>query len=405
MMAVYLAGGILGVVALIWLSRHREISRGDRLVPRLSSGSYPGSVSAGLPRISVIVAAKDEEASIERCVRSWLTQDYPDFEVIVVNDRSGDRTGTIIDALAGEDARVRPVHVTELRAGWFGKNNAMREGVARASGAWLCFSDADCWQTSARSLSVAMADARQSGADFLSVLPVLETCSVWERIIQPACGAVMMLWFNPLKVNDPRSSAAYANGAFMLMSLRAYEAIGGHEPVRAEVNEDVHMARRAKEAGLRLRVASNTDLYRVRMYDGFRQAWRGWSRIFYGCFGTLGRLLASLGMVTLLSLSPWLVLLGAAAVRLTSGELGRGGSIVAFVAAAAGMMQLTVIWRFYSISRLNPLLSLTYPFGAAIASGMLISAIRRLGGRGTTTWRGTTYRGDRVESGQPVAAK
>src|SRR5262249_44444294 len=151
--------------------------------------------------------------------------------------------------------------------------------------------------------------AQMNDADFLSVLPVLDTQGVLEQIMQPACAGILLIWFNPMRVNDPRRKAAYANGAMMLMSRHAYERIGGHEPVKTEVNEDIHMARLAKQAGLRLRVVGNQDLYWVRMYSNLRQIWRGWSRIFYGCFGSFRRIAASMTLVTLVGIQPWVSLL------------------------------------------------------------------------------------------------
>src|SRR4029079_6010588 len=106
----------------------------------------------------------------------------------------------------------------------------------------------------------------------------------------PVCGAVMVFWFHPKRVNDPEHSAAYANGAFMLLRRSCYDAIGGHDEVRTQVNEDMHMAHLAKEHRQRLVVVQNEDLYTVRMYSRFKDIWRGWSRIFYGCFGTFRRL-------------------------------------------------------------------------------------------------------------------
>lgn len=385
---------LIFAVALVWASRHLDIARAGRSLPPLSSRDAPPS-SSDRPRVSVLVAAKDEEANIERCIRSWLRQDYPDFELIVINDRSTDRTGPIIDRLAATDRRLRPVHVTALRPGWFGKNNAMHEGVSRASGAWLCFSDADCEMTAPQALSVAMHDAAVRRVDFLSILPRLDVQSLWEQIIQPACGGIMMLWFSPLRVNKPRSRAAYANGAFMLLSRTAYDTIGGHEPVRTEVNEDVHMARRAKEAGLSLQIVPNADLYTVRMYQNFRQAWNGWSRIFYGCFGTFRRLILSLVVLCLVSLLPW--------VGLVSGLIGvfaapgAGYGRLAIAGATACLLQLSVLVRFYRLSNVSPKLAPTYPLAALLAFGMLVNALRRLGGRQSTTWRGTTYRGTQVE--------
>ena len=245
--------------------------------------------------ISVLVAAKDEEAVIEKCLRSMLDQDYPNYEVILINDRSRDQTGPIAERLAGENSKLRVLHVREgeLAEGWFGKNNAMRLGEQAARGQWFCFIDADCTQTSRSTLSQAYQYARKHESEFLSVLPRLEAHGFWEQVLQPVCGGILVFWFRPGRVNNPAKPTAYANGAFMLMSKDAYWRIGGHEPVKGEVNEDIHMAALAKRAGVRIRVVQNEGLYITRMYDGFRATWRGWSRIFYGSFVERRRLIIS----------------------------------------------------------------------------------------------------------------
>ena len=255
----------------------------------------------------------------------------------------------------------------------------MREGVERARGRWLCFSDADCRQTSRRTLSMAMRQALDHNIDFLSVLPVLETQGFWERVIQPVCGAIMILWFHPGRVNNPRSRAAYANGAFMLLSREAYRRLGGHEMVRTEVNEDMHLARLAKRAGLRLFVMQNRDLYRTRMYTGLKQIWRGWSRIFYGCFGSYARLLASFAVLLIVSVMPYVSLAAALIALVTIGwaEAGPWRWVSAFAAAAVIANQV-LIARFYKLSQADPRYAPTYILG-------------------------TTYRGNTLESGPEAA--
>ncbi|MFH0982218.1 MAG: glycosyltransferase family A protein [Planctomycetota bacterium] len=427
---------LLGLIGLVWASRHLEISRARRTERALSSATY-ADPPADAPRISVLVAAKDEEENIAACVRSFLDQDYPNFELIVINDRSSDRTGEILGEFARQHdrlqaggqrgqapreawfstsrtqsdsepvpcchGRLRVVTITALRDGWFGKSNAMREGVAVATGDWLCFSDADCTQTSTRTLAAALQECRSQSIDFLSVLPVLATQSFWERIIQPVCAGVMMLWFRPERVNDPRSSAAYANGAFMLMSRSVYEGIGGHEAVRTQLNEDMHMARIAKERGYVLRVIRNTDLYVTRMYASLGAAWRGWTRIFYGCLGSFRRLFIALMVLTLLSLSPWVGLLvaGAGVYGAGEGELAAGWRWLLGVSAVVVILEQSVIARFYKLVRMPGLYSVGYPLGALITWGMLVNAMLKLGGATTTTWRGTTYRAGRLDSTEP----
>jgi len=377
--------GVLCLIGLVWLRRHLDLNRGRR-EPVLTEQDAAGN-GQELPRLSVLVAAKDEETNIGRCIAGLLAQDYPHLQVIVVNDRSADRTGEIIDEHAARDARLTPVHVRELPPGWFGKNNAMRTGVERATGEWLCFSDADCTYDSPRLLTAAARFARRANVDFLSVLPRLETRSLWERIVQPVAGAIMVFWNPPHKVNDPESACAYANGAFMLLSRRAYETIGGHEPVKATLNEDMHMARRAKQLGVRLRVIRSENMYRVRMYTGLPAIWRGWSRIFYGCFGSAPRLIASLLMLAVFSVSPYVTLLSTPLVD---------GANAAWLAGAAGfavLAQQSVLWRFYRVSGVAAPWALSYPLGALLCLGMILNAMTRLGGARRTIWRGTSYRG------------
>ncbi|MHC4441222.1 MAG: glycosyltransferase family 2 protein [Planctomycetota bacterium] len=391
---------LLGLVALVWLSRHSAVNQAQREQTPLNSDSYAGPPD-NPPFVSVLIAAKDEEANIETAVRSMLAQDYPNFELIAIDDRSSDRTGEILESIKTEqpEGKLQVIHIQKLREGWFGKNNAMREGVERARGQWLCFSDADCKQTSNRTLSMAVGHVLEENIDFLSVLPRLETQSLWERIIQPVCGAVMVLWFNPKKVNHPDHPAAYANGAFMLMTRGCYQTIGQHEAVCTEVNEDMHMARIAKEKKQRLKVMSNDDLYTVRMYCGFKEIWRGWSRIFYGCFGTFRRLRLTLLVLVVMNLFPYISAVISGLILLTDGwaSTGMDWRAVAMTSLLCIVLQQSVIVRFYRLSKADPRYAPTFIIGAVLCSGMLINAIFKLKGRTTTTWRGDTYRGDKVE--------
>jgi chlorobactene glucosyltransferase len=365
---------LTALIGVVWLRRHFDINRAYRdppLSPAEAEGAEP------LPKLTMLIAAKDEEQNLPRCLETLLKQDYPDFEAIVIND---------LDEFAARDPRVRAVHIRELPDGWFGKNHAMYTGLRQASGEWLCFSDADCSYDSPQLLRAAVRHALRERVDFLSVLPRLEVNSFWEQIVQPPAGAVMVFWFPPKLVNNPSSRRAYANGAFMLLKRSAYEALGGHESFKATLNEDMHMARQAKKLGLRLRVIRGQAMFRVRMYSGLRQIWRGWSRIFYGCFGTFPRLLATMGFLLVFSLSPYISLV----VSLLVG--GAAARVVPWAALVAIVAQLSVMWRFYRMSYSPPGWSITYPLGAAICCGMALNAMTRLLGF-STNWRGTAYRG------------
>ena len=376
--------------AIGWASRHRAI---------LGNGSHPEPL-VDAPKLSVVLAARDEEVNIEPCLRTLLDQDYADYEVVAVNDRSVDRTPEIMQELEAEvGGRLRVVTICEAREGWAGKNNAMREGVAASRGDWLLFVDADCYQTSRRTLSVAMAEARKKNLDFLTIIPTLDTPTVWERIIQPICSWLLILWFLPDRVNDPNRKTAYANGQFILMSRACYVAIGGHERVRHELNEDIMLAKLAKRSGFSIRVTENQDLYRSRMYPTFGGAWRGWSRIFYGSLVTVRRIWISLVMVGLYSLFPWFATTVSAVAWALSADPSRswwryatGAWVIVLI------LQLASAWRYHGIVRTGRVWALTHPLGSAIVFGMLCSSLLKVLGLSNTNWRGTVYHKSRVGS-------
>ncbi len=388
-------------VLLLWGCRHVMIARHRRQSFSLTEEYPSGDAGAGEcaqtpedadpPLISVIVAAKDEQENIESCVRTMLSQDYGDFEMIVANDRSTDRTGEIVERIASEDGRVKLINIEHLPPGWCGKNNAMQTAIAQARGDWLCMIDADCTQSSRRTLSVAMAYARRSGADLLSVLPNLTMHGFWENAIQPVCSGIMMIWFHPDKVNDPKRPHAYANGAFMLMRRSAYERIGTHEAVKDQVNEDMQMAARVKSSGLNLRVVSNRGLYTVRMYTSLREILRGWGRIFFGTFGSFRRIGLSLLALVVMGFLPYAAAAFGFAAVAGGGEPKGLLLAAALVGLAAVAVQIGVIYRFYGLIGAKPRFAWVYPLGCAAGAVALILAMTKLRRGATVTWRDTKY--------------
>jgi len=380
---------LCGLVTLIWLSRHIMIAV-ERRTGFILTGEYKGK-SPARPFISVVVAAKDEEANIAACVQSMLQQDYADFEIIVANDRSTDRTAQIVADIAATDARVRLVNIDHLPAGWGGKNHAMQHAIAKARGPWICMIDADCIQTSPNVLSAAIAYAQDQKSDLLSVLPILEMNGFWENAIQPVCSGLMMIWFHPDKVNSPRRKNAYANGAFMLMRHETYEAIGKHAAVRNQVNEDMHMAARVKSSGLNLRVVRNEGLYTVRMYTSLKQIYRGWSRIFYGTFGTYKRIIVSIVVLLIVSMLPYFATAAGLALWAFGATPAKWWLACGLAGAAAMVMQLSVIFRFYKLIHARAEFFWSYFIGGFVAGVALVTALGKLRKGAKLVWRNTSY--------------
>jgi len=376
------------LVAAVWLLRHLQLNRQRHRGVTLSNDS-PGPGDQP-PSVSLVVAAKDEQDTIETCLRTVLDQDYPNFEVIVCNDRSIDRTSELARAIASTDSRVRVVDIDTLPDGWCGKNHAMQRGIELARGRWICMIDADCRQRSRRTLSVAVAHAVENNIDLLSILPTLEMQGFWETAIQPVCSGTMMIWFRPEAVNDPDKKPAYANGAFMLIRRSVYEAIGTHEAIKGRVSEDMKMAARLKSMGHVLRVVRSEGLYSVRMYRSLGEAVRGWTRIFFGTFGTIPRLTVSFFLLLLMGTVPW-----AMAAVTTPSAVGSPWPSCAWIAClaswAAVAAKLSVLVRFYRVLGIRPVMALTYPAGNAITLYILIVALTRHLPWTKVEWRGTRY--------------
>ncbi len=391
MQVLFYAWCFLGfAVGMVWFLRFLTLGRVLRKRRILVPNSF-GAVPADSPKISVLVAAKDEEGAIESCIRSLMSQDYPHMEVIAVDDRSGDRTPTILRSLAREFAgRLHVIHVKHLPDGWQGKSNAMLQGVRASTGEWLCFTDADCTQVSNRTLSVAMGEIAKKQVDFLSITPMLDTPTLWEKIVQPVCTVALLLWFQPKRVNNSQRKNAYANGAFMLLTRKCYDAIGGHEACRQQLNEDIFMARQAKERGFKLRVVENDGLYRTRMYSTLRAAWRGWSRIFYGCLAPIDRLVPALAFMAVFSLMPWISAFAAWTTWIEKGSQQWLSAAIGWTGVV--LSQWLVMARYYPVLRLNRWWSLTHFAGAFVTFAMLVNALLKSWGATTTTWRGTVYR-------------
>ncbi len=398
-------GGILAaVVAVQWCIRLLMMRRGMAQRVVLSESSWPDDLPDP-PRISVLVAARNEEENIETCVRSLLAQNHDNLEVIAINDRSTDRTADILNELEAEsDGRLKVIHIENLPAGWYGKSHAMHRGVMSATGEWLCFTDADCRQVSQRTVSLSIREALETDTDMLTVTPVVEIRSIWDRLVLPACAQTLMFWFQPRLVNDPKHPNAYGNGAFMMMSRECYDIIGGFESVRNSINEDMRLARAAKQSGCRLRMVENGDLYLTRMYDSLKDTWRGWTRIF-GCLDSSRKLLTTKALITAFTLLPWCAF-GIAVAGRIFGPSGDAAGWNTLIAAWGGVLLLAQIssWWFYRLLGIHPLWSLVSVIGSASTAAILGNAWLCRRGWSTTTWRGTTYRGKRRLLPEPQSA-
>jgi len=228
---------------------------------------------SGLPTVSVIVPARNEEAGLGACLESLVSQDGIDFEIFVVDDGSTDHTRAIAESFPG----VRVIQPGPLPEGWTGKNNAVTRGTREARGEWLLFTDGDTVHKPG-SLAKAMAEAAKQKADLLSYSPEQEVHGFWERAVMPVIFAELARKYPPSRMSDPGSKLAAANGQYILVSRAVYDAVGGHASVAGSLLEDVALAQKIKAAGYTISFRYGADAVRTRMYRSFRQLREGWTK-------------------------------------------------------------------------------------------------------------------------------
>ena len=270
---------IYGAIVAIWPIRYLVLKYILSKTQFLSPGS-PTLEAADPPLVSAIIPAKDEEATLADCLASVCRQAYPRLEILVIDDRSVDRTRQIASEFANRDARLRVLSNDHLPPGWTGKTYVLQQAADQARGQWLWFLDADTVHAP-EFLGVMLEYARAQQAALVSLLPELRCETFWEQVVQPLGGIVLMQSFPLHRVNDDRSKLAFANGQSILVERKAYDAAGGHSAVRDRFVEDIGMACKVKALGLPIRTVLVRNLVTCRMYASLGQLIRGWSRILY----------------------------------------------------------------------------------------------------------------------------
>ncbi len=233
--------------------------------------------NAPRPVVSVIVPARNEEACLGACLDSLLAQTGVEFEIVVVDDASTDRTRQIAESHLHGFPGGRVISAPPLAARGSGKCNAAQAGADAAHGEWLLFTDADTVHLPG-SLPRALREAREYRASMLSYSPAQEVKGLLELAVMPVIFAELAVTYRPSEVCDPASPAAAANGQFLLITREAYDAVGGHAAVSHTLLEDVALAQAVKRSGRNLRFRFAGDAVRTRMYRTWRELRDGWTK-------------------------------------------------------------------------------------------------------------------------------
>lgn len=364
----------LGII--VWIVFVIDAAIGLRRIDSLRQ--EPG-LSNG-PLLSVIVAARNEENHLRASILSQLGQTYENVEWILVNDRSDDGTGDVMDELAQQDFRIKVIHIRHLPEGWLGKNFALYTGSQAAAGKWLLFTDADV-KYQDETFAKALHYFEKHQLDHLTAAPNLHAKKFWLKTFVAFFLFGFSYFKRPWQANNPKSKIGTGIGAFNLMSKKAYEAFGTHERIKMRPDDDLQLGMRLKQEGYRQRIVTALECIEVEWYGSLREAFVGLEKnTFAGLNYQVGMIFFSIFGVFVTNVLPFIMLFSESS---TIALLSLGNILI------SGIHYVMIIKRMTVFS---PILFLVLPITALLFIYSIIRASYLTFRRGGIVWRGTTYR-------------
>jgi glycosyltransferase involved in cell wall biosynthesis len=377
-----------GSLDVFWIFTTLRIAYSTLKLPKLrdfapiSDDGGSGGNSAGtgtrVPRVSLLFAARDEEEKLPAALATLEKLDYPELEMIGVDDRSEDATARIMVEFAAAHPRFRALHIAELPNGWLGKPHALQRGFEVSTGEWLLFTDADV-RFSPDVLRRAMALATERKLDHLTLFGEVEMVGFWEKVLITFFGMSFYMATRPGEVINPKSTAYVGVGAFQLVKRTAYEASGMHRRLAMEVIDDMKLGKIVKEAGFRSEVALAGSSVVVRWHAGARNLINGVTKNFFASTGfSVAKVISSIVGLLAIFIAPF-----------AGALLGHGG--VRILALIAAVMALSLLAGVDRAMRVSPLYCLSMPLGAVLLAYMLARSTVFTLKQGGIIWRGTFY--------------
>ncbi|MCY1081355.1 glycosyltransferase [Archangium lansingense] len=377
---------LVGLSCVYWLMGMWGFMRLEQALPRLGAPGIPEPTR--WPRVSLVIPACNEVDSLEAAVASRLAQDYPELEVVLIDDRSSDGTSALVDRLAAADARVKALHITHLPEGWLGKLHALHRGAEAATGDWLLFTDADV-HFAPDTVRRAMALCEARSWDFLTVLFRLRPTTF---LLDTAVSTTMRMIGTAARLHrvaDPTSSASMGAGVFNLVRRDMLARTRGFEWLKLEIADDAAFGQMVKRAGGRCGVAHALDRVSVELYPSMRAMARGCEKSGFGVLGQLSntRLVLSCLLFLLIETAPLLALAPGWPEWLRVAGLAGTGMALATCALASHVLR-------------RPLLAtLAYPVGTLLFVFLMLRSGWLGWRRGGIVWRGTLYPTEMLRAG------
>lgn len=330
------------------------------------------------PRVSVLIPARNEVRKIQEGLASVLSQDYPNLEVIVVDDRSSDGTGGILSQMKSHHPELKVFRILELPAGWIGKNHALSYGVQRATGELLLFTDADVVMQ-ASTVRKAVAYLIENRLDHLTLTPDVKTPGIALQVLVGVFTICFAFFVKPWKVKDPRSSRFVGIGAFNLVRKEVYLAVGTHQAIAMRPDDDLKLGKLIKKNGYRQELLFGKGMLQVEWYSSVRELSKGLMKnMFAGVDYRITAVLAGTFLLFLLGVWPFV------AVFLTDG-------VTRIVNLAILLLILGICRQSSKLTNLKPWFGLGFPLGALFFVYIQWKAMLTAFLTNGITWRDTHY--------------
>lgn len=367
---------LFGLIAFFWLAHGLRVLIGAMQLPQVQK--FAPAADENCPRISLLFAARDEEEKLSAALETLLALDYPNFEIVAVDDRSTDTTTKILFESKAKDSRLKVVRVDELPSGWLGKPHALQKGFEVSNGELLLFTDADV-QFKPDTLRRVATLFQQKQLDHLTLLCGLDMRGFWENAALTFFALIFQLSTDPKSIGKPKSRGYVGIGAFQLAKRRVYELAGTHKKLAMEVVDDLKLAKIMKQAGAKSCVGVANEHVRVRWHAGLGNIVRGVTKNFFAAAGySLLMVAAHCLIIALVSLLPFF------AVAFLRGW-ARGFAILSIVIAIGFQASVALVLKA------NPLYGLTHPIGCVVYLYMVLRSTVVTLWKGGVTWRDTFY--------------
>ena len=380
----YVFVAILVGISFAWIALIRSMADSFRHTPMLDKfDARPHHT----PKVSIILPARNEQDFIGKCLDSLISQDYPNYEVIAIDDSSDDSTGMIISDYAKKDSRVIHVSAGPKPEGWMGKNWACMEGYKKATGELLLFTDADT-KFANNVITLAVSHLESLGLDALTVIPKMICLDVWTKITLPVISTFLHTRFSAIRVNDPTKKTGYFFGSFFIIRKSTYDSVGTHEGVKHEIIEDGALGKKVKEGGFKMKMVRGDHLIDAVWARDWSTLWNALKRLMIPLFLQDGKIAVGIFFAVLFLLfMPYVFL--AYSIPFASGSQSFSAVLVSSAVSSGLLFSACVVdARALQIRMTHAICA---PLGSLVVVCGFLAGLVHAKKSSAVSWRGRTY--------------